>query len=41
MAIQEQRTLPAPFIDDICKEIAKALIGVTGIPAVEGGIWGQ
>ena len=33
MAIQEQRTLPAPFIEDIGQDFAKSLIGVTGLPA--------
>jgi hypothetical protein len=41
MAIQEQRTLPAPFIEDIGKDFAKSLIGVTGLPALSKDISGQ
>jgi len=41
MAIQEQRTLPAPFIEDIGKDFAKSLIGVTGLPALAADISGQ
>ena len=41
MAIQEQRTLPAPFIEDIGKDFAKSLIGVTGLPALATDISGQ
>ena len=41
MAIQEQRTLPAPFIEDIGKDFAKSLIGVTGLPALSRDISGQ
>ena len=41
MAIQEQRTLPAPFIEDIGKDFAKSLIGVTGLPALTRDISGQ
>ena len=41
MAIQEQRTLPAPFIEDIGQDFAKSLIGVTGLPALAADISGQ
>jgi len=41
MAIQEQRTLPAPFIEDIGQDFAKSLIGVTGLPALSRDISGQ
>ena len=41
MAIQEQRTLPAPFIEDIGKDFAKSLIGVTGLPALAADISGD
>jgi hypothetical protein len=41
MAIQETRTLPAPFIEDIGKDFAKNLIGVTGLPALAADISGQ
>ena len=41
MAIQEQRTLPAPFIEDIGKDFAKSLVGVTGLPALAADISGQ
>jgi len=41
MAIQEQRTLPAPFIEDIGKDFAKSLIGVTGLPALSRDISGD
>ena len=34
MAIQETRTLPAPFIEDIGKDFAKSLVGVTGLPCL-------
>ena len=41
MAIQEQRTLPAPFIEDIGQDFAKSLIGVTGLPALSRDISGD
>tara|TARA_A100001037_G_scaffold169333_1_gene152039 strand:+ start:84 stop:404 length:321 start_codon:yes stop_codon:yes gene_type:complete len=41
MAVQETRTLPAPFIEDIGKDFAKNLIGVTGLPALAADISGQ
>ena len=41
MAIQEQRTLPATFIEDIGKDFAKSLVGVTGLPALAADISGQ
>ena len=41
MAIQEQRTLPAPFIEDIGQDFAKSLIGVTGLPALAADISGD
>ena len=34
MATQTQISRPAPFIEDIGKDFAKSLIGVTGLPAL-------
>ena len=41
MAVQEQISRPAPFIEDIGKDFAKSLIGVTGLPALAADISGQ
>ena len=41
MAVQEQISRPAPFIEDIGKDYAKSLIGVTGLPALATDISGQ
>ena len=41
MAVQEQITRPAPFIEDIGKDFAKSLIGVTGLPALTRDISGD
>ena len=41
MATQTQISRPAPFIEDIGKDFAKSLIGVTGLPALAADISGQ
>ena len=41
MTTQTQISRPAPFIEDIGKDFAKSLIGVTGLPALAADISGQ
>ena len=41
MTTQTQISRPAPFIEDIGKDFAKSLIGVTGLPALATDISGQ
>ncbi len=38
MAVQEQRTLPAQFVEDLGKDLAKQITAQTGVPIVTGGI---
>ena len=38
MAVQEQRTLPAQFIEDLGVDLGKQITAQTGIPIVTGGI---
>ena len=40
MAVQEQRTLPAQFIEDLGKDLAKQITAQTGVPIVTTGIAG-
>jgi hypothetical protein len=40
MAVQEQRTLPAQFIEDLGKDLAKQITAQTGVPVVTTGIAG-
>ena len=41
MTTQTQISRPAPFIEDIGKDFAKSLVGVTGLPALAADISGQ
>ena len=38
MAVQEQRTLPAKFVEDLGVDLAKQITAQTGVPIVTGGI---
>ena len=40
MAVQEQRTLPAQFIEDLGKDLATQITAQTGVPVVTTGIAG-
>jgi hypothetical protein len=40
MAVQEQRTLPAQFVEDLGKDLAKQITAQTGVPIVTTGIAG-
>ena len=40
MAVQEQRTLPAQFVEDLGKDLAKQITAQTGTPIVTTGIAG-
>ena len=40
MAIEEQRTLPAQFIEDLGKDLATQITSQTGVPVVTTGIAG-
>ena len=40
MAIQETRTLPAQFVEDIGKDLAKQVVAQSGVPVVSTGIAG-
>jgi len=40
MAIQETRTLPAQFVEDLGTDLAKQLVAQTGVPVVSTGVAG-
>jgi hypothetical protein len=40
MAVQETRTLPAQFVEDLGTDLAKQLVAQTGVPVVSTGIAG-
>ena len=40
MAIQETRTLPAQFVEDLGKDLATQLVAQTGVPVVSTGVAG-
>ena len=40
MAVAEQRTLPAQFVEDLGKDLAKQITAQTGVPIVTTGIAG-
>ena len=40
MAIQETRTLPAQFVEDLGKDLAKQVVAQSGVPVVSTGIAG-
>ena len=40
MAVQETRTLPAQFVEDLGKDLATQLVAQTGVPVVSTGIAG-
>jgi hypothetical protein len=40
MAVQETRTLPAQFVEDLGTDLAKQLVAQTGIPVVSTGVAG-
>jgi len=40
MAVQETRTLPAQFVEDIGTDLAKQLVAQTGVPVVSTGVAG-
>ena len=40
MAVQTTRTLPAQFVEDLGKDLAKQVVAQTGVPVVSTGIAG-
>jgi hypothetical protein len=40
MAVQETRTLPAQFIEDLGKDLAKQVTAQSGVPVVSTGLAG-
>ena len=40
MAVQTTRTLPAQFVEDLGKDLAKQVVAQTGVPVVATGLTG-